>query len=278
MSTADKSTAAKIEEVLETCRAYGESSIIALAGAPGTGKSYIGSIAAQRLASTPLMVREVQFHQSFTYEEFIEGLRIDHTGAVIVTPGAFLEWNDQAHDDPEHHYVFLVEELTRANVSAVLGELLTYVEQRDRQFLTIYSRRPVKIAKNLTVIATYNPTDRSAIDMDTALLRRLRIITFPPSVEQLGEMLKARGLGLKVIDKLKETFERVRARHADEYENLMPFGHGIFAEIRQEAPDLHKLWEERLRHFLYRPLIEPHPFASSIEENYPWTKRDYTVP
>jgi 5-methylcytosine-specific restriction protein B len=113
MSTPDKSTAEKIEDVLATCRAYGSTSIIALAGVPGTGKSHIGSIAAQRLATNPLMVREVQFHQSFTYEEFIEGLRIDHTGAVTVYPGAFLEWNDQAHDDPEHHYVFLIEELTR---------------------------------------------------------------------------------------------------------------------------------------------------------------------
>ena len=278
MSTPDKSTDEKIEEVLETCRSYGTSSIIALAGVPGTGKSHIGSIAAQRLASELLLVREVQFHPSFTYEEFIEGLRIDHTGAVTVFPGAFLEWNDQAHDDPDHHYVLLIEELTRANVSAALGELLTYVEHRDRQFLTIYSRRPVKVAGNLTVIATYNPTDRSAIDMDAALLRRLRVITFPPSLQQLREMLQSRGLGANVIDKLRDMFERVKERHADDYEHLMPFGHGLFAEIRQESPDLNRLWEERLRHFLYRPLIEPHPFAASIEDNYPWRKPDFIVP
>ena len=278
MSTPDRSTNEKIEDVLETCRAYGASSIIALAGVPGSGKSHIGFIAAQRLASDPLMVREVQFHQSFTYEEFIEGLRIDHTGAVTVSPGAFLEWNDQAHDDPDHQYVFLIEELTRANVSATLGELLTYVEHRDRQFLTIYSRRPVKVANNLIVIATYNPTDRSAIDMDAALLRRLRIIAFPPSIQQLQEMLQARGVEAKVIKKLSDMFERVKERHADDYEYLMPFGHGLFAEIAGETPDLTKLWEERLRHFLYRPLIEPHPFAAAIEDNYPWASPDYRVP
>jgi 5-methylcytosine-specific restriction protein B len=152
------------------------------------------------------------------------------------------------------------------------------VEQRDRQFLTIYSRRPVKVAKNLTVIATYNPTDRSAIDMDAALLRRLRVISFPPSLRQLREMLDSQSIPPNVIDKLRDMFERVKARNPNDYEHLMPFGHGLFAEVRREAPDLYQLWEERLRHFLYRPLIEPHPFAAAVEENYPWTKEDYRVP
>src|SRR5712691_3571961 len=173
-------TESKIKAVLDTCRQHGDKSIIALAGVPGTGKSYIASIAAQRFADEPLLVKEVQFHQSFSYEEFIEGMRIDTGGGVSVKPGIFLEWNEQARDDPDHRYVLLVEELTRANLPAVLGELMTYLEYRDRPFISLYSRRPIYIAKNLTVLATYNPADRSAIEVDNALLRRMRIISFLP--------------------------------------------------------------------------------------------------
>ncbi len=263
-------TEAKISEVTEACERYGDRSIIALAGVPGTGKSFAASIAAQRFAGEPLLVREIQFHQSFSYEEFIEGLRIDESAGVNVVPGVFLEWNERALEDEQRRYVLLIEELTRANLPSVLGELMTYLEHRDRPFVTVYSRKPVQIAKNLTVLATYNPTDRSAIELDTALIRRLRIIRCPPSTEQLEEMLSGTQISDKVVAKLQEIFKICSTKFPDQYEHLMPFGHGIFADVKDEQPDLHRLWVERIQHLLRRPLIEPHPFANVIEECYPW--------
>lgn len=214
------------------------------------------------------MVREIQFHQSFSYEEFIEGLRIDGASGVNVVPGVFQEWNEQALRDEDNRYVLLVEELTRANLSAVLGELMTYLEHRDRAFLTVYSRKLVRVAKNLVILATYNPTDRTALDLDAAFIRRLRIIRFPPDMEQLAEMLEKR-LTSTVVGQLKTIFRNCREQSLD-YENLMPFGHGVFSGVKKEVPDLHHLWVERIRHLLYRPLVEPHPFAEVIKEAYPW--------
>jgi 5-methylcytosine-specific restriction protein B len=271
-------TEAKIAEVVEACERYGDRSIIALSGVPGTGKSFSASIAAQRFTGEPLFVREIQFHQSFSYEEFIEGLRIDESAGVNVVPGIFLEWNERALEDEGHRYVLLIEELTRANLPAVLGELMTYLEHRDRPFVTIYSRKPVQVAKNLTVIATFNPTDRSAIDLDAALIRRLRIIRCPPSREQLAEMLSGADLNEKVMAKLQDLFTTAKERFRDQYEHLMPFGHGIFADVRNEQPDLHRLWVERIEHLLRRPLIEPHAFVDVIEECYPWRDQDFRVP
>lgn len=262
-------TEAAISSVVTACERYGARSIIAMAGVPGTGKSFAASIAAQRFSGEPLLVREIQFHQSFSYEEFIEGLRIDNTSGVSVVPGVFLDWNQRALDDPDRRYVLLIEEFTRANLSSVLGELMTYLEHRDRPFISVYSRRPVYVAKNLTIVATYNPTDRTAIEMDGALIRRLRIVRFRPSGEQLSEML-----GNKVPDnvkmKLQEIFSKCAQRFGEDYEHLMPFGHGVFAEVQAEAPDLHLLWKERIEHLLRRPLVEPHPFTDVIEELYPW--------
>jgi dynein-related subfamily AAA family protein len=269
-------TEGAIASVVQACTRYGSRSIIALAGVPGTGKSFIASIAAQRFSGEPLLVREIQFHPSFTYEEFIEGLRIDDSSGVTVVPGVFLDWNQRALEDPDRRYVLLIEEFTRANLAGVLGELLTYLEHRDRPFVSVYSRRPIYVAKNLTILATYNPTDRTAIELDNALIRRLRIVQFLPSTEQLREMLSAT-LPENVIAKLQEIFQVCAVRFSSDYEHLMPFGHGIFADVRAEAPDLHLLWKERISHLLYRPLVEPHPFADVIAGQYPWRKADFVL-
>jgi 5-methylcytosine-specific restriction endonuclease McrBC GTP-binding regulatory subunit McrB len=272
-----EATEQKINEVIEACERSGKRSIIALAGVPGTGKSFIASIATQRFTDEPTLVREIQFHQSFSYEEFIEGMRIDNSGAVTVKPGVFLDWNDRAVDDPDRRYVLLIEELTRANLAAVLGELMTYIEHRERTFLTVYSRRPVRVAQNLTIVATYNPTDRSAIEIDGALLRRLRIIDFSPSTEQLSEMLGKNKIDEKVIDRLKMIFSDCKSKFPKHYEYQMPFGHGIFADINAESPDLYRLWMERIRHMLRRPLMEPHMFTDVIEQAYPWRNKAFVL-
>lgn len=278
-ATYGDATEAKIKEVTETCTAFGQRSIVALAGVPGTGKSFIAKIAAQRLASDPLMVREVQFHPNYSYEEFIEGYRANLSGGFAVENGLFLDWNYRAHDDENNTYVMLIEELTRANLSAVLGELMTYVEYRDQKFHTLYGGVPVSIAKNLLLIATYNPRDRSALEMDDALIRRLRIIDCPPDIGQMREMLGSSELSTGVKDQLAKLFQQCEAEFADDYSRLMPFGHGIFADVKKESPDLYLLWRQRLDHLLRPPGRQPHPFFDTIAANYPWRDgREFLLP
>lgn len=271
-------TEAAIERVVKALERYGGSSIIALAGVPGTGKSYVASIAAQRFTDEPLLVRTIQFHRSYTYEEFVEGMRLDAGGAVDIVAGVFLEWNQQALDDPDTRYVFLIDELTRADIATVLGELMTYLEHREMSFLTMYGRRPVNISSNLHVLATYNPTDRSALDLDNALIRRMRILSFLPDTNQLMEMLDESDLSKQCLDRLCKMFSICQKAFPDTYESLMPFGHGIFSQVGQEIPDLHELWDERLRHLLQRPSLDPHPFKQVIEQAYPWRDPGYSEP
>lgn len=266
------------QAVVHACERHGQSSIIALAGVPGTGKSYIGELAARDYASEDDFVLRVQFHQSFTYEEFVEGLRLRDDQTVGPEPGIFLRFNEHAAANPRRRFVLLIEELTRANVSAVLGELLTAIEYRDQPFRTLYGHRQTTIAKNVAILATFNPIDRTAIELDTAILRRLRIIRFLPSTAQLAEMLHGNGLQEQVIRAIQAMFEQVRDTHPGRYANDMPFGHGIFSEVENEFPDLHDLWHEKIVHILRRPGgIQPHPFTPAIEEAYPWRNHQYRL-
>lgn len=268
-------TEAEIDRVVAACERYGGTSIISLSGVPGTGKSFVASIAAQRFCNEPTLVREIQFHPSYTYEEFVEGMRIDASGGVETMPGVFLEWNERALSDPENRYVLLIEELTRANIASVLGELMTYIEHRERPFFTMYSRRAVNIAPNLCVISTFNPIDKSAIEIDSALLRRLRVLEFPPSNAVLSEMLSDR-LSVDVISKLQDLFDACQKEFGEEFENLMPFGHGVFSEIQDES-ELHDLWKQRLVKFIKNPVLGAHPFADLIEQNFPWKEAAFTA-
>jgi 5-methylcytosine-specific restriction protein B len=138
--------------------------------------------------------------------------------------------------------------------------------------VTPITRRGVKVASNLVIIATMNPRDRSALEIDEALIRRLRIIDCPPDPDQLREMLAARALREETVGQLAEMFEQLRAEHGQQlFASLMPFGHGVFAELQTEA-DLSSLWRQQIWHLLYRPLAPPHPFAARIEALYPFPK------
>jgi 5-methylcytosine-specific restriction protein B len=262
-------TAEAIQRVVQALGDFGDKSIIALAGVPGTGKSHVAALAAVEFASDPSLVRAIQFSPAMSYEEFIEGPRLSGQG-IAYEPGAFLEWNEEAHAHPDDSYVLLIEEFTRADLPRVLGELLTFVEYREREFTTIYDRSTLRtIASNLVLLVTFNPSDRSAIQLDDALIRRLRIIPFPPSTEMLEEMLSQREVGSEVTSALAELFSACRGAAPADFDDLMPFGHGVFAEVRGEE-DLYSLWQDRLRFLIRRPGGQLHPLADVIREHYPW--------
>jgi MoxR-like ATPase len=277
-------TSKTVDEMVAACQSFGDRDIILLSGVAGTGKTFLGLVAAVRFAGHPLLVKQIQFHQSYAYEDFMEGLRPTAAGGFAPRAGILMEWNETALQDPDNRYVLLIEEFTRANITAVLGELMTYIEHRDRLFETPLTRRRVRIAKNLTILATMNPQDRSALEVDDALIRRLRIIDCPPSVAHLEEMLKsslpsggANESGKKIITDLKNLFEQLQKQYPDTFAELMPFGHGVFAGIKSED-DLRSLWRQRLRFLLRRnPQVPPHPWAHQIEQLYPWRNSSTTV-
>lgn len=268
-------TAEAVDRVTAAMDDYGPNSIIALAGPPATGKTHVAKLAARKYAGEPLRVQESQFHPNYGYEQFMEGMGQLPGGIVGPVLGSFLKFNEFALMDAGNRYVFVIDEFTRADVPAVLGELLTYIEYRGETFERLYQGAPAEIAPNLVVLATFNPADRSALELDDAVMRRMEILQFLPDVGQLRDMLGER-LPVAVVERLGQVFTACQTAHPALYEHMVPFGHGVFAHIESED-DLHPLWNNRLRHLLYRPSLA-HPFAETIRNAYPWTDPGYAVP
>ena len=157
----------------------------------------------------------VSFHQAYGYEEFVEGIRPvmngnepRRQGAQInrqaseqgtsnqmrydIQDGAFLKLCKRAANDPEHRYAMLIDEINRANVSRVFGELLSLIEPDKRsgqpnamQVNLAYSGRVFSVPANVDIYATMNTQDHSLAPLDMALRRRFRFIDCPPQAELL---------------------------------------------------------------------------------------------
>jgi len=165
-------------------------------GPPGVGKTYV----ARRLAWLQMgqqdnnRVQLVQFHQSYSYEDFIRGWRPTATGGFELADGVFVDFVQRAHADPKRDYFFLIDEINRGNLSKIFGELLLLLEADKRSAtyaLPLTYRKPHEapfyVPPNLYVIGTMNTADRSLALVDYALRRRF---TFVDLVPLLGDKLR----------------------------------------------------------------------------------------
>jgi 5-methylcytosine-specific restriction protein B len=183
----DQAELAKIADLLW------ERKQIILYGPPGTGKTYLARELARHLTDDGA-VKLVQFHPSYTYEDFFEGFRPEPGGSGTLTftlrAGPFRDFAEVAADNPTTAYILIIDEINRANLAKVFGELYFLLEYRDESISLQYSPdKEFTLPQNLFIIGTMNTADRSIARIDTAMRRRFAFVELDPRIPPVAGLL-----------------------------------------------------------------------------------------
>ncbi|MDA5546091.1 AAA family ATPase [Yersinia rochesterensis] len=178
----------------------------------------------------------VTFHQSYGYEEFIEGIRArsDESGNISypIEPGIFMRLCQRANADPAHRYAIFIDEINRGNISKIFGELISLIEVDKRAGMSnamslqlSYSGDHFSVPANVDIIGAMNTADRSLALMDTALRRRFDFVEMMPDLSLLS------GTKVKGIE-LESLLEKLNSRIEALYDREHTLGHAFFMPVK----------------------------------------------
>jgi 5-methylcytosine-specific restriction protein B len=175
-------------------------------------------------------IRRVTFHPSYSYEEFVEGIRPNLDSDQIsykLEHGIFKEICRQAEFDPKNRYVLLIDEINRGNIPKIFGELITLIEDEKREVYSLnltYSKELFTVPKNLYIIGTMNTADQSISHLDTALRRRFSHEELMPKGDLIDNTIDHNG---KKIN-LKDVLEKINAKIRKDAGRERQIGHSYF--------------------------------------------------
>lgn len=184
-----------------------------LYGPPGTGKTYLAERLARYLMDGGGFSELVQFHASYAYEDFVQGIRprvVEGALHYELAAGRFLRFCDKARQAGENPCVLIIDEINRANLARVFGELMYLLEYRHRSIALAGGGPEFSIPSNVYLIGTMNTADRSIALVDQAMRRRFSFIRLQPNYQLLANYLDNRGVPpKKLVALLKEVNQSI---------------------------------------------------------------------
>ena len=288
---------------------------IILYGPPGTGKTYNSKIYAVTYCNSKDVeevnqkvkdanydevleeyetlenegrIKFTTFHQSYGYEEFIEGIKPDimasdsdaDSGGNIyykVESGVFKKFCEEAAENKEKPYVFIIDEINRGNISKIFGELITLIEENKRagrkeamSCILPYSQTEFSVPSNVYIIGTMNTADRSIALMDTALRRRFNFIEMLPDTNVLPVRTVQ---GIDIVEMLNTINQRIEVLYNREH----AIGHSFFMELDESSDikDLAAIFKNKIIPLLQEYFYEDYEKIRLVLGDSGKSKEDY---
>ena len=235
---------------------------IILQGAPGVGKTFT----AERLAYTLMGVKDksrvemVQFHQNYSYEDFIMGYKPNEAGGFELKQGVFYKFCKKAANSPEKDFFFIIDEINRGNLSKIFGELLMLIENsyRGKEIKLAYTDELFTVPKNLYIIGMMNTADRSLAMIDYALRRRFSFFEMLPGFESEGfknYVTKLSSEKLKQVIKQIQTLNEV-IRNDESLGQGFCIGHSYFCNQTEFSEE----WLNNVIEYDIEPMLKEYWF------------------
>lgn len=237
---------------------------IILQGSPGVGKTFVSKRFAYSLMGEmdENRLEMVQFHQNYSYEDFIMGYR-PNEDKFELQKGIFYQFCEKALKDPEKDYYFIIDEINRGNLSKIFGELFMLIEadKRGEQVTLGYSQKKFTVPPNIYLIGTMNTADRSLAQLEIAMRRRFAFVNIIPNFNEKWELnLSEAGASQSIIMKIRDIVTYLNQEIESDYQ-LGPgymIGHSFFTLFNKNMDE--NEWLLMIMNYEIRPLLEEYYF------------------